>query len=91
MGQENYEVKATFETIEMIEQRFDLVSFLQSIGTKRPKMSDVTWVLYCAIVKAGYKVKYNDLGEIVQGDLWEAAASAAEFTQVALEAGPEKK
>lgn len=91
LGESEYTVKADFATIERIEERFDMMTFLRSMQSYKTKTRDVAWVLYCAIINAGYELKYADIGQSVLDDFENATTGAAEIVASALGAGPEKK
>jgi hypothetical protein len=87
---ETYEVSSNFAVVERIEQRFDMMSFLRSIQSYRAKTKDIAWVIYCALVEAGYDDAYSNIGEKVLSDIEGSTAAAADIISAALGAGPEK-
>lgn len=91
VGGKDYKVKADFATIERIEDRFDLMTFLRAIQAYKTRTKDVAWVLYCALSAAGYDVKYQDIGDVVLNDFEGCATAAAEIAAEAFGAGPEKQ
>jgi hypothetical protein len=85
-----YTVKPTFSTIERIEQRFDMLSFLRSVQMYRSKVKDVAWILYVVLSESGESLTYEEVGEVVLDDIAEATAAAGEVIAAAVSAGPEK-
>jgi hypothetical protein len=89
-GGRSYQVAADFGTVERIEQRFDMMAFLRSVHTYHARYRDIAWVIYCAIVEAGYKETYKEIGELVMEDVEAAAGAATDIIGAALGGGPEK-
>ena len=90
LGGKTYEVSADFATIERIEQRFDIMSFLRSVQLYKPKIRDIAWVLYSAVKEAGHELSYNEIGDMVLDDMEGASYYAAQIVSDALGAKPEK-
>ena len=89
-GGKEYTVKADFATIDRIEQKFDMMSFLRSMQQYKARARDIAWVLYCALIEAGEKVQYNEIGDTVLDDFEACATAATEIVAAALGSGPEK-
>lgn len=90
VGGKEYTVRPDFATIEKIEQRFDIMTFMSTIMSQRPKLSQIAWVLYSAIVVYGHEVKYEDIGNAVIEDVEGCSVTAAELLSEMVSASPEK-
>jgi hypothetical protein len=85
-----YTVPATFGTIERIEERINLFSFMRDASTNKPRIRDIAWVIFCALSQAGEKVSYADIGDKVLADFPTSYAAATLIAAEAVNGGPEK-
>lgn len=90
LGGRSYAVTPDFEVIGHIEDRFDLMSFINSFRMQKMKTKDVAWVLFCALSNIGEDLSYNDVGNIVLDDITQAQLAAIEIVTAAVNSGPEK-
>lgn len=63
-----YNCKGTFELIERIEQRVNVMAFHNSLSLGSPKITDVAWVIYSALNLAGCQKNRIEVGESVLQD-----------------------
>ena len=84
---ETHNITPDFSFVEKLETRFTPIDFLKQVETYNPKLSDVAWVLYCALP---VKMSYKEVGEKVLEDRSEAIASATDIVISVLNTGPEK-
>jgi hypothetical protein len=85
------EVRVNFDFIDRVEERFDLMSFVNSVRANKPRIKDIAWVIYSALRASGINKEYSEVGQIVMDDFTNAAAAAGEIVLAALASGPEKK
>lgn len=86
------EVKPDFAFVDRVEQRFDLLSFVRSMETGKPRMGDVAWILTCALRCGGVDdVDYIKVGNEVLSNQVDCFRIAGELVRSVLSAGPEKK
>lgn len=80
-----------FSVLERIEQRFTVLDFLDEVRKSNTKLSNVAWVLFCAISESGEKLVYSDFGEVVMEHRTDAILAATDIAIAMMTAGPEKE
>lgn len=84
-----HNVSVTFEVVERIEQRVEIMDFLRDVQQYRARRKDIAWVLYAAL--SPFKYTYPTVGEMTIDYPEDAVVAATEIIGQIIKPAPEVK
>jgi len=79
IGDKDVMICPNFGTIDLIEQKFGLMDFSAKLAAGDIRVSQVAWVLHCALLSGGHASDYTKMGEWCRSNLATAGGYVAEI------------